>query len=196
MKMAFDINAYIKKNPKQLTIAMIAAALAALLLFVYFLLMPQLTRLGTLVGKASKAKLELRSAKVSISNIDKFKNDIEKFSAKIDLYEKKLPAEQEMPSLLEELNSMAKKSNLDIISITPSAPRVEGAQRAAYQEFLIKVSARCGYHELGNFLTDLENADRFMKLVDISIKANENTPKRHSVELMVATYILLKDKEK
>jgi hypothetical protein len=49
---------------------------------------------------------------------------------------------------------------------------------------------------LGNFLTDLENADRFMKLVDINIKANESAPKRHSVELMVATYILLKDKEK
>jgi type IV pilus assembly protein PilO len=194
--MPIDLNAYIKKNPKQLTMAMIAAALAALLLFVYFLLMPQLTKLGTLVGKASKAKLEFRSAKVSISNIDKFKSDISKFSAKIDLYEKKLPAEQEMPSLLEELNSMAKKSNLDIISITPSAPRAEGALKAAYQEFQIKIIARCGYHELGSFLTDLENTDRFMKLVDINIKANENTPKMHSVELMVATYILLKDKEK
>ena len=181
-----------KKNPKQLTIAVVAVSIALFLVFVYFLLFPQIARLGTLAGKFGKARLELRSAKVLIANIDKFKSDIEKFREKIDLYEKKLPAEQEMPTFLENLNALAKKSRLDIISITPVAvPSL--AQKAAYQEFLIKIIVRCGYHELGAFLRDLENADRFMKLVDINIKANPITPAKHNVELLVATYILLKD---
>lgn len=197
MKLPAELkNIDFKKNPKQLTMIIAAISAALLFAFAYFLLFPQLGRLGALAGKAGKAKLELRSAKVAIANIDKFKGEIARSSGKIELYEKKLPVEQEMPSLLESLNAMAKRSKMDIISITPVAGSNTGAQKAAYQEFLIKISVRGGYHELGTFLSDIENADRFMKVVDMDIKANEATPAKHSVELLVATYILLKDNNK
>lgn len=187
----------IKKDPKKLTIVIVASAAALVFLFVYFLLIPQIAKFGAAMGKYSKARIELKFAKEEIAKIDKYKVEIEKSREKIDLYEKKLPAEQEMPSILENLDSMAKRSRLDILAITPvssSATLTEAGQKATYQEFLIRISLRCGYHELGRLLSAMENADRFMKIVDIDIKGDEKTPKKHSVDLVVATYILLKDK--
>ena len=43
-------------------------------------------------------------------------------------------------------------------------------------------------------MAKLEDADRFMKVADIDIKANKATPKKHDVELLVLTYVLAKAK--
>ena len=63
-----------------------------------------------------------------------------------------------------------------------------------YQEIPILITAKSGYHELGQFLAKLENAERFMKVVGMTIKSNKATPKKHDAELLVLTYILTKGK--
>jgi Tfp pilus assembly protein PilO len=189
----------LKRDPKKLAIAMISVSVLVIGAFVFFVLIPQVGRFGSAMSKHKSIKTDLENARDEISRIGAYKADIAKFSEKVDMYEKKLPLEQEMPSLLENMNEMAKHSRLDIIAITPvSTPgaRSDNGSKAAYQEFLIKFSIRCGYHELGRVLSAMEVADRFMKIVDIDIKANNDTPKKHSVELLVATYILLKDRDK
>ena len=90
---------------------------------------------------------------------------------------------------------MAKRSDVKILGITPLASKQEApASERAYQEIPILMNARSGYHELGKFLSDLENAGRFMKVVDIKIKENLSTPKKHDVELLILTYVLLESK--
>jgi hypothetical protein len=53
------------------------------------------------------------------------------------------------------------------------------------------ISARAGYHELGKFMSTLENSGRFMKCADMRMKANTSNPKKHDVELLVLTYVCL-----
>lgn len=182
-----------KKNQKQILI--FAGLVAALVVFLYFnlLLRPQVMWVIDSVAKMNTAGSDLKSAKDAIAQIPKFKADIDAYKEKVDSYERMLPAEQEIPSLLESLSSMAKSSGVRIDSITPVVKKEDKNQAAqVYQEIPILITAKSSYHELGQFLSKLENSERFMKVVDIDMKYNKATPKKHDVELLVLTYILNK----
>ena len=80
--------------------------------------------------------------------------------------------------------------NLDI---GPRSHLRDQKKAKAYQEIPIMISARSGYHELGSFISKLENADRFMEVSDIKLKANSANFRKHNVELIVSTYLLVNE---
>jgi len=161
------------------------------IVYMYFIFLPQLTKDVIITGRMITLSKDLGEGRNLIGQTDAFKKKVDEYKDKIELYEKKLPAQQEIPSLLENLSKMARNANISIIGITPVDLKPQkGKKNLVYKEIPILITARSGYHELGRFLSNLENGDRFMKVVDISIKANSATPKKHDVELMVYTYVL------
>ena len=192
----FDLKSIDFKNKRTQTLLLVAlVSFIAAAAYLYFVFVPQVVRVFTLSGDVAKMKSELRSARLVIADTDKLKNDFKEHSEKVESYEKKLPVEQEIPALLESLSNMAKNSDIKIVSIVPAMSyfKVDKSAKKSliYREIPILITAKSGYHELGHFLNNLENADRFMKVVDISIKANKTSPKKHDMELMICTYILL-----
>lgn len=185
-----------KKNQKQILIFLGLMAASVVIIYFNFILTPQVRRVVGAIIKTNKMGADLKNAKRDILRIPEFKNNIAAYKEKVDSYERMLPAEQEIPTLLESLSGMAKTSGVKIESIMPIARKEEKSQATnqVYQEIPILITAQSGYHELGSFISKLENSERFMKIVDISIKANKLTPKRHDVELLVLTYILMKGK--
>jgi len=189
----------LKNNPKQLMIVFASAFVIALIIYLQLLLLPQIGRLTGLLYKVGTAVSDLKSAETDIGRMGEFRKTIDGYRNKVELYEKRLPSEEEIPSLLENLSRMAGASNIQIVGITPVPSPIKDkapsrGKAAAYKEIPILINARCGYHELGRFMSDLENADRFMKVVDIEIRSTRASPGRHDVELVVCTYILLKGK--
>lgn len=187
----------LKKNQTQTKVLIILVSVILLVIHFNLFLTPQITRLTGILSEMAKVGRDLRIAESDIAKIGQFKKNIEAYREKVEKYEKRLPAEQEIPRLLEDLSNMAKSSNIKILSIAPIAASSKETKRAKdeiYQEMPILISAKSGYHELGQFLSDLENADRFMKVVDIDVKSNKMTPKKHDVELVVVTFILLNAK--
>lgn len=185
-----------KRTQILLLIVLVSFMIAAA--YFYFVFVPQVKRVFKVTVSAGRMKSDLRSARVVIKDFEKLKSDLKERSQKVDSYEKKLPAEQEIPALLENLSNMAKDSDIKIIGIVPAMSYFKDdksvEKNQIYREIPILITAKSGYHELGHFLNNLENSDRFMKVVDIGIKANKITPKKHDVELMVCTYILLPEK--
>ena len=183
----------LKNNPKQMILFVAAAALIMVILYLNFVLIPQVVGAFGAVMRMNKAQSELNSAQTDAARIATLKKSIVSFEAKVDKYEKMLPAQQEIPSLLESLSDMAKSSGIKIVGIMPVAAKEEKFQKEQiYKETPILISAKSGYHELGRFVSDMENSDRFMKVADIQIKVSAATPKKHDVELLVLTYVLLK----
>jgi type IV pilus assembly protein PilO len=126
-----------------------------------------------------------------IADKENLKKKFDEYDSKIEVYEKKLPAQQEIPDLLESLSKMARNADISIVGITPVPSKLQKDRKGqVYKEIPILITAKSGYHELGRFLSNMENTDRFMKVVDIKIRANAAAPKRHDVELMVYTYVL------
>jgi len=183
-----------KNKQVQIVILVILVFLISFILYLTFILKPQVARVFDVIGKGNKTALDLRNAEADVSRIDKFKKDMASYQDKVNRYEKMLPAEQEIPNFLEELSNMARSSNLKIVGITPIPAKEKTSANKIYQGFPILISAKSGYHEIGRFLSSLENANRFLKVADIEIKTDPATPKKHSVELLILTYILLKDK--
>jgi len=194
--MAFDIKSIDLKDKK--TQVMILAGLLgvlAVLIYVSFILKPQVFRVIEAVSGAGSISADLKDAEKDIANIPAFEKNIGACREKVDRYEKMLPAEQEIPSLLENLSSMAKISNIKIVGIMPVAVKEDKSKKPqVYQEIPILINAKSGYHELGKFLSSMENSDRFMKVADIQIKYNVQSPKKHDVEILVLTYILSRGK--
>ena len=60
-----------------------------------------------------------------------------------------------------------------------------------YSEKVWEIRMRCGYHELGKFLSSLEGSNRFLEVVDISIEG-DGSPKQKIMLLM--RYIVRKGK--
>ena len=187
-KFAIDI-----KNTKQMAAIAGAIGLGMVYLYLNFLLLPQIRGTAKIYDKAKKISADLAVSEREASEVAGLKAQVARYHDKIETYEKMLPVEQEIPRLLGNLSTMAKNANVKIVGITPLQSKQEGAAEI-YQEIPILINARSGYHELGKFLSDLENSDRFMKVADINIKENKTTPKKHDVELMVLTYVLLENR--
>ena len=188
-------NMDLKNRETQVLLLTICVVLAAAALYLYFVFFPQIIRVFDLTAKTGKIKSELRGARVVIKDYESLKNGLKERTQKVESYEKKLPAEQEIPVLLEDLSNMVKASDIKIVGIVPAMSYFKDDKSVnksqIYREIPILITAKSGYHELGAFLTSLESSDRFMKVADINIKANKASPKKHDVELMVCTYILL-----
>ncbi len=192
----FDFKSVDLKDPRTQTLLLtVLVTLIAAVLYLYFVFVPQVIRVFKLTVGTGKMRSELKFARIMITDFERLKNDLKERGQKVESYEKKLPAEQEIPALLENLSNMARDSDIKIVGIVPAMSYFKDDKSAKksqiYREIPILITAKSGYHELGHFLNNLENADRFMKVADIDIKANKASPKKHDVELMVCTYVLL-----
>ncbi|MDD5437294.1 MAG: type 4a pilus biogenesis protein PilO [Candidatus Omnitrophica bacterium] len=178
------------KNTRQVILIAVAAGAAVLFIYVKFLLIPQIQNGAGQFEKARRLRAEVAATERDVASIEGLKKQMMQYHTKIESYERMLPVEQEIPKLLEDLSNMAKRSGVKIVGITPLQSDEE-AREGIYQEIPILINAKSGYHELGKFLSELENASRFMKVVDIAIKENRAAPKRHEIEVLVATYKLI-----
>ena len=171
-----------------------ALILAAIVAYVMFLLKPAVTGLCRALPEMRDLKSDIRAVTDELP----FKQNLLKKRAeqakKLAIYEKKLSKEKELPVLLESLSKIARKSGIKILGITPlselrkARSRSAGAKTEVYQELPILITAKSGYHQLGQFIATLENGERFMEVTDLKIKTNASSSKRHLVEFVVYAY--------
>jgi type IV pilus assembly protein PilO len=185
----------LQKDQKKMVILVAIVTITTLFAYFHLLFMPQLSGLFATVAKVNKLKIEFKGATADISRIDDMKKAIASYDEKIGRYGDLLPTETGIPTLLESLSNMARSSGMKIVSIEPVEDKDSKSRRGqAYQAIPIKMSVRAGYHELGKFFSTIEDSERFIKIADIRIKSTVASPKKHDVELLVLTYILLEGK--
>jgi type IV pilus assembly protein PilO len=190
-----NLLADLKKDQKKMMILAALITITALFAYFHLLFLPQVSGLFSTVAKVNKLKTELKNAESDISKIGSMRAAIASYDEKIGRYGDLLPTEAGIPTLLESLSEMARSSGMKIVSIVPVEDRENKALRGqAYKAIPIMMTVRAGYHELGKFFSTLEDSERFMKIADIRIKSTATNPKKHDVELLVLTYILLEGK--
>jgi len=60
----------------------------------------------------------------------------------------------------------------------------------------IMITAKSGYHQLGNFISNLENEKRIINIEDLQIKYDASSPRMHNVVIMMKTYVSIEDEGK
>lgn len=170
---------------------------AVFVVYFYVFFIPTLRTIKTITPQIKTVKQQLKLIQTDENNVSNLKSQIESQSEKLQIYQKKLPTEEEIPTLLEDLSKLAKDTNVKIIAIKPKhgqqAP--ESASSEVYTELPVDIVAKSGYHQLGSFINKLENSDRFMKIKDIKINASTDDALRHDITLVVSAFVLSGEKK-
>ncbi len=168
--------------------------------YTYFVLNPMFKQFAVLGPEIVRLKNSIKSTKMEEQNLLVFREKAAELKIKMTEYQKRLPAEEEIPALLESLSRLATDCRVRIQEISPlMSPAVADAAKAAeakakesFREipFLIKTNA--GYHELGLFINRLEEGERLVEVTDLKIQGDPENPRLHSAELKISIFVLKK----
>lgn len=166
-----------------------------------FLLNPKIHSLILYSGEVRQMLQKVNEAENEIAVIPKNKQKIADLKEKISFNEKNMPTKKEIPALLGELSSFAQSANVKILAIQPYEKsdeelEISEKKKEPYFEVPIRIEARAAYHNLGVFINKLETADRFMKITDLRIESNIETPALQSIRLFISTYVLPEEEKK
>ena len=165
-----------------------------LFVFMKFLLGPAFGDLRSKHADVRKAKKSLANIKTAREKLPQLEAEIVRLRQKAEELESRLPSKTELPELLERLSEVAERSRMKIIEIHPfETVQAEGIPSATYEELLIAITAKSGYHELGSFISQLESSKRMFVVREIMIQFDPGDQKKHHIKLVVVTFVRQKE---
>lgn len=140
------------------------------------------SQLGKLSDQNRVAKEKLESLKAIIAN----KEQVEANRAKIAAITKRLPNSPDAPGFVNALVTVLRRTGIIQQSVRPSGSQ----NRTQYTEIPYSILAFGRYHEIGQFLTMIEqNKDRFMRVKSIKVSNNLKRPSIHPMNIQIATFM-------
>jgi type IV pilus assembly protein PilO len=150
----------------------VAVALAGL--YVNFVYLPKRTELADLTVRLDTLDARNASARARIAQGTSADLEAEaaRYTKDLEVMRLLVPTGNELPALLEQVSTAARREGLDISSVEPQ-PVVHGDQFDTYR---YKVSVTGGYHALGEFLTNVGSLTRIVAPVNLTLglAANRN----------------------
>jgi type IV pilus assembly protein PilO len=181
-----------QRDRKMLAVIVVGAALAGL--YFNFLWQPKSLELdGTqahvdsLVVMNQRAKSELAQGKTQ-----ELKAEAERFASDLEVMRRLVPTGNEVPALLEQVSTAARRVGLDIADVQP-LPLLQGDQYDAYK---YRLSVRGDYHEIAVLLANVGSLQRIvapinLTLVPVQMPGNKGTTRKQMVEARfeIQTYV-------
>ncbi len=92
--------------------------------------------------------------------------NITQLEAERETYRQQLAQTSDVSWLVEMLSRISKKTGVKITSIVP----LESQRVRRYEKISLRLKAVCGYHELGNFVSQIENYDKLVKASEMNVQ--------------------------
>jgi type IV pilus assembly protein PilO len=168
-------------NMTQREQALVGGGIVAILLavaFWWFIFTPKAATIGALGAHADTVEMNNRKARVVIARgtVRQLQTEAAQYQKNLDLMRELVPTSNEVPSLLENVSTAARRVGLDLASVEP-VPVIEGEQFDTYR---YKVSVLGGYHELAEFLTNVGSLNRIMAPLGLTLALHPaGTDKSH-----------------
>jgi len=175
------------KLDKQKIILIIAVTLVLAYLDFSFIIRMQSGSLKQLNQKISKVKSDIDKTKRELIRMQQLEGGPEK--AKV--FTKEFITEEGIPMLLSEISNIANKDKIKITQIEPlkNPDRITDLGVAAnLLPVAIDLEITGGYHQLGAFLSDLENSAKFIAVNQISIISQGDDYNIQRISLRLITY--------
>jgi type IV pilus assembly protein PilO len=123
------------------------------------------TRVDTIEVRNQVAKTQAAEGKG-----EKLKAEADQFGRDLEVMRQLVPTGNEVPALLEQVSTAARRAGLDISAVTP-APVVEGSQFDTYR---YQIAVTGGYHAVAEFLANVGSLTRIMAPVNLSLAVTGN----------------------
>ena len=161
-----------KGQREQSLLFVCVVALAAIGLYWYLVYQPrsltlaeQQTRVDSLVALNDKAKIEM-----SRGSLPEIRRELARYQQTLSLIRSLVPAGNEVPALLEQVSTAARRVGLDVATVDPQ-PLAPGAN---YDTYRYGMSIVGGYHELAEFFTNVGSLNRIMLPVNLTLTVSNN----------------------
>ncbi|HEX2723784.1 MAG TPA: type 4a pilus biogenesis protein PilO, partial [Gemmatimonadaceae bacterium] len=142
----------------------------------YFLYMPKREALAAIEQHVTTLDKKNDQAKADLANgsVARLQQQSAEYDASLKVLQQLVPTTNEVPALLENVSTAARRVGLDLASVEPM-PVLIGEQFDTYR---YKVSVKGGYHALAGFLTNVGSLDRIVAPVALDVKQQNAIDKK------------------
>lgn len=152
----------------QLLVGLSMVAVVAAGAYGYFLYLPKGEDLAViqLHVDALDKKNEQAKADIASGNLQKLRMEAVQYATELSVLRQIVPTTNEVPALLENVSTAARRVGLDLASVEPM-PVLVGEQFDTYR---YKLSVTGGYHAIAAFLTNVGSLNRIIAPVSLTLK--------------------------
>lgn len=161
-----------KEKREQSLVLVCVLALAVIGLYWYMVYSPrssalekQQAHIATLASMNERAKSEM-----SKGNLRELRTQLAAYQQNLSLIRTLVPAGNEVPALLEQVSTAARRAGLDLASVDPQ-PVQEGSNYDTYRYGMAIVG---GYHQLAEFFTNVGALQRIVLPVNVQLMLSTN----------------------
>ncbi|PYO78088.1 MAG: hypothetical protein DMD63_08755 [Gemmatimonadetes bacterium] len=153
---------------EQMLVGIGAAAVVLLGAYWYFLYKPKSEELATIQAHVDSLDNRNQQAKADIAqgSLQKLKAQSVEYDQSLKVMRQLVPRSNEVPALLEDISTAARRVGLDLASVEPM-PVLPGEQFDTYR---YKLGVIGGYHPVGQFLSNVGSLNRIIAPVTMAIK--------------------------
>lgn len=165
--------ALLPRNPrdqKMVAVAVVAFALAAL--YWNFVWTPRHTQLIELAVRLDTldAQNAMARARIAQGTAAELEAEAARYARDLEVMRLLVPTGNELPSLIEQVSTAARREGLDIASLEPQ-PIVHGE---TFDTYRYKVSVTGGYHALAEFMTNVGSLTRIVTPTNVNLGMSTN----------------------
>jgi type IV pilus assembly protein PilO len=141
--------------------------------FWYFVYSPKSEQLATVAAHVDSLDAGNQRAKSQLARgtVATIRAESQRLRANLDLMRTLVPASNEVPALLDQVTTAARRAGLDFNLIEPE-PVIQGEQFDTYR---YKLRAAGSYHEIGEMLTNVASMTRIVAPLNLQLTMS-NTP--------------------
>jgi len=141
--------------------------------------------LNTLIEDNKKLEKEINEAKLILTQ----ENQVPALREKIEMIKKRLPDNPDARGFYLAIVDILEATGVKYNFVQPDKTK----PRTIYTEIPYKLELLCGYHELGEFVSLIEeNPDRIMRLNTLNVDSLKGRPSTHKISILVSTFMFNK----
>ncbi len=197
MALKLDIKFDLKKAPKGARIAIaVAPAVIIAILFVVLVYFPKIKEIKKLNTVISVQEDEIAKNKTIAAKLDILKVENDKLIKELKELQEKLPEEEGVSTLIQQIAEIAVRADIDILTWKPEVKKAHPS--GIVEEIPFSLTLAGTYHNLGSFFSSLTRLNRIVNVSDIQL-GNPKAQKEEaalSISLKAATFSAVKEKGK
>ena len=126
-------------------------------------------RVDTLLVSNQRAKSELAQGKTA-----ELRAEADRYAQDLEVMRRLVPTGNEVPALLEQVSTAARRVGLDISDVQPE-PQLAGDQYDAYK---YKLNVRGAYHQIGDLLANIGSLQRIVAPINLTLTPAPADPRK------------------
>ena len=159
-----------QKDQGKVVVGVLALLLAgAYFMYVYSPKNEELDRIRAHVEKLEKAN-DLAQRDLARGSVSEIRAQAQMYAQNLEVMRQLVPTGNEVPALLEQVSTAARRAGLDLSSVEPQ-PVVVGQQFDTYR---YKLSVFGNYHQVAEFLTNVGSLTRIIAPVNVTMTPTQD----------------------